>query len=142
VRDGTGASAPGPSKTINCLVASGPTAYANAIDAAQAELDKNGRANVGHYIVFFTDGAANTGPAYYAKSSPYRQQPCHQGVNSAAAAKSKGTIVYSIGYTLRADHRAAPDPGLHAIAHPAKLAQTCQAAWKVARDRVAILTAA
>jgi len=87
-------------KTINCLVASGPTAYANAIDTAQAELDKNGRANVGHYIVFFTDGAANTGPAYYAKSSQYRQQPCHQGVNSAAAAKSKGTIVYSIGYTL------------------------------------------
>lgn len=87
-------------KTINCLPASGPTAYANAIEAAQAELDKNGRSKVGHYIVFFTDGAANTGPAYYAKTSPYRQQPCHQGVTSAGQAKSKGTIVYAIGYTL------------------------------------------
>jgi len=86
--------------TINCLPAQSDTAYANAIEAAQAEIDKNGRAKVGHYIVFFTDGAANTGPTYYAKSSPYRQQPCHQGVTSAAAAKAKGTTVYSIGYTL------------------------------------------
>jgi hypothetical protein len=42
------------------------------------------------------------GPSYYAKSSPYRQQPCHQGVASAGVAKGKGTVIYSIGYDLDA----------------------------------------
>jgi Flp pilus assembly protein TadG len=86
--------------TVKCLTASGYTAYADAIDKAQAELAAHGRSNAGHYIVFLTDGAANTGPSYYPTSSPYRQQPCHQGVNSANAAKSAGTVVYAIGYTL------------------------------------------
>jgi Flp pilus assembly protein TadG len=89
-------------RTINCLPAQGPTAYANALDEAQAELDRNGRKNVEHFIVFFTDGAANTGPSYYSMSSPYRKQPCHQGITSANNAKAKGTVVYSIGYTLNA----------------------------------------
>lgn len=86
--------------TIDCLPAAGDTAYANAIDTAQAELVKDGRSNAEHVIVFFTDGAANTGPSYYPKLSPYRQQPCHQGITSAGLAKAAGTIVYSIGYTL------------------------------------------
>ena len=87
---------------VDCLPGSGTTAYADAIDKAQAELAAHGRSNAGHYIVFFTDGAANTGPSYYPVSSPYRQTPCHQGVNSANAAKSAGTVVYAIGYTLNA----------------------------------------
>jgi len=87
-------------KTIDCLPAAGATAYADAIDQAQAELNRDGRPDVDHVIVFFTDGAANTGPSYYPKMSPYRQQPCHQGISSANAAKSQGTTVYAIGYTL------------------------------------------
>jgi hypothetical protein len=35
-------------------------------------------------------------------SSPYRKQPCHQGVSSAAAAKAAGTTIYTVGYTLNA----------------------------------------
>jgi hypothetical protein len=54
-------------------------------------------------IVFFTDGAANTGPTYYSTATPYRQKPCHQGITSAAAAKAAGTVIYSIGYALDDD---------------------------------------
>jgi Flp pilus assembly protein TadG len=90
-------------QTVACLPAAGQTAYANAIDAAQAELNAHGRPNTEHAIVFFTDGAANTGPTYYPKLSPYREQPCHQGITSAAAAKARGTTVYSIGYALNAN---------------------------------------
>jgi len=87
--------------TIDCLHAGGSTSYANAIDAAQAELVADGRPGALHYIVFFTDGAANTGPTYYPANSPYRTQPCHQGVTSAGLAKKAGTTVFSIGYTLQ-----------------------------------------
>lgn len=89
-------------QTVACLPAAGQTAYANAIDAAQAELTANGRPNTEHSIVFFTDGAANTGPGYYPKTSPYREQPCHQGITSANAAKAQRTTVYAIGYALNA----------------------------------------
>ncbi len=88
--------------TLNCQKANGSTSYATAIEKAQAELDAHGRSGVRKVIVFFSDGAANIGPTYYATSSPYRQQPCHQGVWSANAQKSKGTIIYSIGYDLNA----------------------------------------
>jgi Flp pilus assembly protein TadG len=86
--------------TVNCVQGAGSTSYANAIEAAQAELKAHGRPNVPRIIVFFTDGAANTGPGYYSNSSPFRTQPCHQGVTSAGLAKAAGTIVYSIGYAL------------------------------------------
>jgi Flp pilus assembly protein TadG len=86
--------------TVNCVQGAGSTSYANAIDAAQTELTAHGRPNVPKIIVFFTDGAANTGPGYYSTSSPYRTQPCHQGVTSASVAKAAGTVVYSIGYAL------------------------------------------
>jgi hypothetical protein len=52
-------------------------------------------------IVFFSDGAANTGPTFLSSSSPYRRQPCRQGINSAGV-KGAGTLVYSIGYDLDA----------------------------------------
>jgi hypothetical protein len=90
--------------TLDCLQAGGYTAYANAIEAAQAELDAHGRSGVQDVIVFFSDGAANTGPSSYAASSPYRKQPCRQGVTSAGYSKARGTLVYSIGYDLDAQN--------------------------------------
>ena len=89
-------------KTITCQKGNGTTAYANALEKAQAELDLHGRANVPDIIVFLSDGAANTGPTYYPTTSPYRKQPCHQGVWSAANIKARGTLIYSIGYDLDA----------------------------------------
>jgi hypothetical protein len=89
-------------KTINCQRGGGRTAYADALEAAQKELETNGRPDVQNIIVFLSDGAANIGPTFYSTSSPYRKQPCHQGVNSAATIKSKGTWIYSIGYDLDA----------------------------------------
>jgi hypothetical protein len=86
--------------TINCVQSNGSTSYANAIEAAQAELTLHGRANVPKVIVFASDGAANTGPSTYPTTSPYRTQPCHQGVTSAGTAKALGTVIYSIGYAL------------------------------------------
>jgi Putative Flp pilus-assembly TadE/G-like len=90
--------------TINCVKGGGYTAYANAIESAQAELDARGRADVQDVIIFFSDGAANTGPSYYPASSPYRKQPCRQGVTSAGYSKARGTLVYSIGYDLDAQN--------------------------------------
>jgi hypothetical protein len=89
--------------TLNCVQGGGYTAYANAIEAAQAELDAHGRADAQDVIVFLSDGAANTGPSYYSSTSPYRKQPCHQGVTSSGYSKARGTVVYSIGYALDDD---------------------------------------
>jgi len=88
---------------INCMQASGTTAYANAIDSAQAELVRDGRPNTQRVIVLLSDGAANTGPTSYANNSPYRATPCHQGITSSLAAQSAGTLVYSIGYDVGHD---------------------------------------
>jgi Putative Flp pilus-assembly TadE/G-like/von Willebrand factor type A domain len=89
--------------TINCQQGGGTTAYANAIENAQAELQSSrGRSGVQNVIIMFSDGAANTGPTYYSTTSPYRRRPCAQGVSSAAAAKSAGTLIYTIGYDLDA----------------------------------------
>ena len=93
-------------KTINCVQGGGTTSYANSIEAAQAELDANGRPGVTDVIVFLSDGAANIGPNYlpeYPATSLYRTQPCHQGVTSSGVSKAKGTVVYSIGYALADD---------------------------------------
>ena len=89
-------------KTINCQRGGGRTAYANALEHAQAELDRNGRPDVQDIIVFLSDGAANIGPTYYSSSSPYRRQPCHQGIWSSNTIKARGTWIYSIGYDLDA----------------------------------------
>jgi Putative Flp pilus-assembly TadE/G-like/von Willebrand factor type A domain len=83
---------------IGCVQGTGTTAYANALEMAQAELVKDGRPNVQKIIVFMSDGAANTGPTSYPDTSPYRTTPCHQGVNSAATIKGAGTLIYSIGF--------------------------------------------
>jgi hypothetical protein len=89
-------------KTIDCQRAEGRTAYADALEHAQAELERNGRDDVQDVIVLLSDGAANIGPTYYTSSSPYRRQPCHQGIWSADAIKARGTWMYSIGYDLDA----------------------------------------
>ena len=89
--------------TIRCQRGGGSTAYAHALEKAQTELiSSRGRPGVQNVIVFFSDGAANTGPTYLSSSSPYRTQPCHQGVNSANVIKATGTLIYSIGYDLDA----------------------------------------
>ncbi len=85
-------------QTIGCITGSGTTSYANALEAAQAELVNDGRPDTQKVIVFMSDGAANTGPTSYPNASPYRSTPCHQGITSAAAIKGANTLVYSIGY--------------------------------------------
>lgn len=90
--------------TINCQRGGGSTAYANAIESAQSELQSSrGRPDAQNVIVMFSDGAANTGPSYYSSSSPYRRRPCAQGVTSSGVIKATGTLVYTIGYDLDAN---------------------------------------
>jgi von Willebrand factor type A domain-containing protein len=86
--------------TINCQEGNGGTSYAHALEAAQAELDRSGRPNAQDIIVFLSDGAARNAPSW--APQPYKDQPCAQGMRSSAAIKSRGTIIYSIGYDLDA----------------------------------------
>jgi hypothetical protein len=89
--------------TIRCQDGGGTTAYAHALERAQSELTSSrGRPGVQNVIIVFSDGAANTGPSYLPSTSPYRRQPCRQGVNSASAVKGAGTLIYTIGYDLDA----------------------------------------
>jgi hypothetical protein len=88
---------------IDCVQAAGTTSYANALESAQAELAKDGRANAQKVIVFMSDGAANTGPTSYPQSSPYRATPCHQGISSSQTIQAAGTVVYAIGYDVGHD---------------------------------------
>lgn len=90
--------------TLNCVPPMGETAYAKALDAAETELQADGRAGVQKVIVFFSDGAANTGPSWAPAS--YRTAPCHQGITDAAAIKAAGTLIYSMGYDLTANGEA------------------------------------
>ena len=89
--------------TVNCVQAGGSTAYAEAIDAAYAELQKDGRTGAQKAIVILSDGAANTGPNTLPSTSPYLTNPCGQGVTSAGIAKANKVLVYSIAYTAQTD---------------------------------------
>ncbi len=89
--------------TVNCVQPGGNTAYAEAIDAAYAELQKDGRPDAQKAIVILSDGAANTGPSYLPPNSPYLTNPCGQGVTSAGIAKAAKVLVYSIAYTAQGD---------------------------------------
>jgi Flp pilus assembly protein TadG len=110
----------------NCILSFGSTSYDEALVAAQAELDKDGRPGVPKFIVFMTDGEANLGgywagvaghgyepnlgdPATGFNMSPVGSastinpgdaQPCHNAINVASAIKAKGTTIYTIGYAL------------------------------------------
>ncbi|MDX6378183.1 MAG: hypothetical protein QOE98_2486, partial [Gaiellaceae bacterium] len=90
-------------QTLNCQVPSGTTHYSLAIQAAQAELNLHGRPTAQDIIIFLTDGAANTGPHYFAAGHLERTQPCHSGINSSATAKAAGTWMYTIGYSIGTD---------------------------------------
>jgi Flp pilus assembly protein TadG len=96
-------------KAYHCIKAFGSTAYATAIDQAQAVLSANHDSKAQDVIVFFTDGEANYGPCNEQtsrwggssctnNSSTYRTQPCHQAITSAGLAKSAGTWIYTIEY--------------------------------------------
>ena len=89
--------------TLNCVKAGGGTAYAEAIDAAYQELVNHGRAGTQKVMVVLSDGAANDGPTFLASTSPYRTNPCGQGVTSAGVAKAAKVLVYSIAYTANGD---------------------------------------
>lgn len=89
--------------TVNCVQAGGNTAYAEAVDAAYAELQKDGRPDAQKAIVILSDGAANVGPGSLPSSSPYLTDPCGQGVTSAGIAKANKVLVYSIAYTAQGD---------------------------------------
>jgi hypothetical protein len=86
--------------TINCQDGNGGTSYAHALEAAQGELDRSGRPNAQDIIIFLSDGAARNAPSW--APQPYKDQPCAQGIRSAAAIKARGTIIYSIGYDVDA----------------------------------------
>jgi Putative Flp pilus-assembly TadE/G-like/von Willebrand factor type A domain len=85
--------------TVNCVQDGGGTAYAEAIDAAYQELQAHGRQGTQKVIVFLSDGAANDAPNFLANTSPYRTNPCGQGVTSAGVAKAAKVLVYTIAYT-------------------------------------------
>jgi hypothetical protein len=89
--------------TIDCVKAGGVTAYANALEAAQAELVAHGRPGVAKVIIFLSDGAANAGPTYYPVSSQYLLNPCQQGIDSAKTISASGTTIFAIGYDLEHD---------------------------------------
>ena len=84
--------------TLNCIKAGGGTAYANALDAAQAELNAHGRSGTQKVIIILSDGAANTGPGYLSNTSSYRTNPCGKAVSIAAASKVAKVLLYSIAY--------------------------------------------
>ena len=84
---------------VNCLQPGGTTDYSNALEAAYAELQKDGRPNVQPVIVLLSDGAANTGQnCSKGTSDPHCTQPCHTAVNDATSYKSHGVLVYTILY--------------------------------------------
>ena len=93
------------------MKAGGTTAYATAIDKAQAILAANHQTKAQDAIVFFTDGQATYGPCVDTSpndgvcdnnSSTYRSRPCYQATQSAAAAKTAGTWVYTVLYDTNA----------------------------------------
>jgi hypothetical protein len=70
-------------------------------DAAQGELNANGRPGVQKVIIFLSDGAANMGPGYLSATSPYRTNPCGRSVQIASAARAAAkALIYSIAYDL------------------------------------------
>ena len=89
--------------TVNCVKAGGATAFAGAIEAADAELSTHGRVGTQKVIVFLSDGAANDAPNTLPNTSPYRTNPCGQSIASAATAKAGKVLIYTIAYTAQGD---------------------------------------
>ncbi len=100
---------------VNCMKAGGQTGYASAMEAADAELIKDGRTGVQKIMVVLSDGAANEGQSCQdvktvvkgktvttPDSDPHCMQPCQTAVNDATAYKgaagSAKVLVYTILY--------------------------------------------
>lgn len=82
------------------------TYYADAIKAAQTELETNGAPNGQNAIVLLSDGDANQGPSTY---------QCQRAVEEARKAVNKGTWVYVIAYKGLAAGCATDDPAYPAL---------------------------
>jgi hypothetical protein len=90
---------------LGCQQGAGSTHYALAIEEAQYQLERNGRGGVQDVIIFLSDGAANTMPTnlptgHWLDNGQAIARPCGKGVEAAAWAKGRGTIIYTIGYDL------------------------------------------
>lgn len=72
------------------------TYFADAITAAQSELQSHGRDGAQKVIVFLSDGDAGASSSNVG-SSKYSNQ-CHQGIAAAQSAAAAGTWVYSAAY--------------------------------------------
>jgi len=92
---------------INCMKDGGSTDYSNAMEAAYAELQADGRAGVQKVMVILSDGAANTGqncPAqnrngtWPTSTDPHCTNPCGHAVSDADAYKSAGVLIFTILY--------------------------------------------
>jgi Flp pilus assembly protein TadG len=92
---------------INCMRPGGGTDYSNALEAAYAELQTDGRSGVQKIIVLLSDGAANEGQncvtttvhgQQVKDSDPHCMQPCHTAVNDATTYKAQGVLIYTILY--------------------------------------------
>jgi hypothetical protein len=112
--------------TRNCIQSMGSTSYADALQVAKDELDKDGRDNVPHVIVFMTDGEANMGSyqpgvaghglepdldnfpttgddmpgGISSLVNPGDAQPCHTAITTADQIKADKVVIYTIGYAL------------------------------------------
>jgi Flp pilus assembly protein TadG len=98
-------------KDINCMQPGGSTDYADAMSAAYAELQANGRPGVQKVIVLLSDGAANEGQncvtttkkvngktVTVKDTKPHCIQPCQSSVNDAATYKANKVLIYTILY--------------------------------------------
>ena len=90
--------------TIRCQQGGGSTAYANALEQAQAELIElawpPGRPERDRLLL----GRRREHRARRTTPPPRRTaaSPCQQGVSSASVIKGQGTLIYTIGYDLDA----------------------------------------
>ena len=95
---------------INCMKPGGGTDYADAMAAANTELNLHGRPGVQKIIVLLSDGAANLRQNCVTKTvngkqvkdtQPHCIQPCQSAVNDDTTYKAQGVLIYTILYATR-----------------------------------------
>ena len=111
---------------VGCMKAQGGTAYKQALEAAESELQSYpaSRQDYPDVIVFETDGAANTapdswydrstaqqdgrnGPTFYKAATGHENdilEPCGSAVSYADSLKSSGVTVMTVGYDTGQDN--------------------------------------
>jgi hypothetical protein len=101
---------------IDAMVASGYTNIGDAVYKAQAELNTHGRSGTVKVMVVLTDGVANRSHnGDWCDTWPTSPTACtNDAINQAAAAKSAGTVLYTIGLNL--DEVEAQHPGSGVLA--------------------------